>query len=310
MLAGNQSQRLIELGLAEFAPDWEVVGPCVELSVSEPNDWLSGAGSYGVTLRHRRTGALKVVGRRRGEWPDAGYHRGLSFRVLDAYAERNIDPMLRFFQEIGVADRSTSARRTMGRRMPPVPPPPPVPRDTRDGASERPPAVRRSADPPPPPSGSKNSPPSGSRHAPPSGPKAPPPSEPKTSRHAAPVERTGRGADRRIKRTPTREKITKILALSPALIKRLLKRRRRAPDALDNVTGTVFSGSSPVMELMHVKPMFSVSGKTVRLVLTFAHGEGVVVFECNRVVHARFAGQTGEEALASILTAYGVRQEA
>src|SRR5437773_1721842 len=52
---------------------------------------------------HRRaTGATKVLGRRTGESPHASYHRGISYRVLEAYADRITDPIRRYFEEIGV----------------------------------------------------------------------------------------------------------------------------------------------------------------------------------------------------------------
>ena len=84
--------------------------------------------------------------------------------------------------------------------------------------------------------------------------------------------------------------------------------RKRQEGVEVEVRGHVMSGSTPVLDLTRVTPTLSVSGKAVRLMLTFAGGEGEIVFECSRVVHAEFAGQTGEKALASILAAYGVRQ--
>jgi len=85
-------------------------------------------------------------------------------------------------------------------------------------------------------------------------------------------------------------------------------KRGRSRGADVEVSGRVFTGSSPVLDLTRVTPTLSVNGKAVRLVLSFAGGEGVIVFECSRVVNAEFAGQTGEEALASILSVYGVGQ--
>ena len=65
MISLDKAERLIQMAVAEFAPEWEMVGDCTELTVREPDDWMSGAGSYGVTLRNRATGALKLVGKRR-----------------------------------------------------------------------------------------------------------------------------------------------------------------------------------------------------------------------------------------------------
>jgi hypothetical protein len=102
MLLPEQVQRLFQLGLVEFAPDWEIAGPCRELSLHDADHWVSGLGTFGLVLRNRATGRTKVLGSRKGELPNATYHRGISYRVLEAYADRITDPIRRYFEEIGV----------------------------------------------------------------------------------------------------------------------------------------------------------------------------------------------------------------
>lgn len=113
MLPREEAEQLFSRALQEFAPDWDPVGQMMEVTTRDPEHWLSGIGTFGTVLQHRGTGALKVIGRRAGAGPDATYHRGISFLVLEAYGQRNTDPMRRYLQEIGLATRhAASARRT------------------------------------------------------------------------------------------------------------------------------------------------------------------------------------------------------
>lgn len=105
MLARGDVERLLSTVLRELAPDWELCGECAEIIVRDPQAWLSGVGTFGATLRHRSSGALKVLGRRAGPEPNATFHRGISFLVLEAYAARNLDPIRRYLDEIGLATR-------------------------------------------------------------------------------------------------------------------------------------------------------------------------------------------------------------
>jgi hypothetical protein len=41
-----------------------------------------------------------VLGWRSGDFRGASYHRGISYRVLEAYADRITDPIRRYFEEI------------------------------------------------------------------------------------------------------------------------------------------------------------------------------------------------------------------
>jgi hypothetical protein len=109
MLPQPEAQRLFDHALAEFAPDWEAIVDVKPITIRDRDAWLSGIGTFGVTLRHRPSGAIKVLGRRSGDVQAATYHRGISFLVLQAYGERNTDPIRRYMEEIGLAP--TSGRR-------------------------------------------------------------------------------------------------------------------------------------------------------------------------------------------------------
>lgn len=110
MLSREDARRLLTLALGELAPEWEIVGECAQLTYRDPQHWLSGIGTFGATLRHRTTGALKVLGRRSGPEPNATFHRGVSFLVLEAYARRNLDPIGRYFEEVGLGSRRFGPR--------------------------------------------------------------------------------------------------------------------------------------------------------------------------------------------------------
>ena len=106
MLLPEQVQRLFQLALVEFAPDWEIAGLAAELSLHNPEHWVSGLGTFGLIVRSRGTGSVKVLGWRTGEIKHATYHRGISYRVLEAYADRITDPIRRYFEEIGIVASS------------------------------------------------------------------------------------------------------------------------------------------------------------------------------------------------------------
>ena len=110
MLTRDDAQRLLIGALREFASDWEPVSELTEVTAQDPDAWLSGAGTFGVILRHRATAAVKVLGRRSGP-PPATYHRGISHLVLQAYNERNTDPVRRYLEEVGIETRQASTGR-------------------------------------------------------------------------------------------------------------------------------------------------------------------------------------------------------
>lgn len=116
MLNRDEAHGLLKRALVEFAPEWDSMGPVSEVTSQDPDNWLSGIGTFGVMLQHRRSGTVKVLGRRTGPASAASvtYHRGISFLVLQAYGDRNTDPVRRYLGEIGVAmsARSFSALRT------------------------------------------------------------------------------------------------------------------------------------------------------------------------------------------------------
>src|SRR5207245_6338360 len=102
MLLPEQVQRLVELALAEFAPEWQVTGLCSELSLHNPEHWVSGLGTFGLILRNRQNRSAKVLGWRSGDFRSATYHRGISCRVLEAYAGRSTDRMRRPVEHISI----------------------------------------------------------------------------------------------------------------------------------------------------------------------------------------------------------------
>jgi hypothetical protein len=122
MLPRDQALALLRAALREFAPEWDVVGECAEVTLRDPDHWLSGIGTFGGTLRHAPTGALKVFGRRAGGEPGAAHHRGLSFLVLEAYGERNTDPIRRYFDELGLLAPAAATARPTPRSTPRVRP--------------------------------------------------------------------------------------------------------------------------------------------------------------------------------------------
>lgn len=106
MLTRDEAQSLLHRALAEFAPEWDSTGPVREVTTRDPQHWLSGIGTFGVMLQHRGSGVVKILGRRAGSGSGVSYHRGISFLVLQAYGERNTDPVRRYLDEIGVSSHS------------------------------------------------------------------------------------------------------------------------------------------------------------------------------------------------------------
>jgi hypothetical protein len=103
MISRHDARRLLQLALEEFAPQWEISADPTAVTIRDPHHWLSGIGTFGVTLRERSTGSMKVLGRRSGPEEDATFHRGISALVLEAYGDGSSDPMRRYLQEIGAA---------------------------------------------------------------------------------------------------------------------------------------------------------------------------------------------------------------
>jgi CheY-like chemotaxis protein len=64
-----------------------------------------------------------------------------------------------------------------------------------------------------------------------------------------------------------------------------------------------FQGSLGVMDLTELTQVISLGVKTGELVLSLSKGEGLILFEAGRVVHAEFAERSGEPAFAAMVAA-------
>jgi hypothetical protein len=60
-------------------------------------------------------------------------------------------------------------------------------------------------------------------------------------------------------------------------------------------------GSLDVMDLAEVTQAIALGGKTGSLLVAFSAGEGRMLFQVGRLVHASFAEQTGEDAFAALI---------
>ena len=75
------------------------------------------------------------------------------------------------------------------------------------------------------------------------------------------------------------------------------------PKATPEPARSSFQGSLGVMDLTELTQVISLGMKTGELVLSLSGGEGLIVFESGRVVHAEFSGRTGEPAFAAMVGA-------
>ncbi len=64
-----------------------------------------------------------------------------------------------------------------------------------------------------------------------------------------------------------------------------------------------FQGSLGVMDLTELTQVISLGVKTGELLLSLSGGEGIIVFESGRVIHAEFSGRAGEAAFAAMVAA-------
>jgi DNA-binding response OmpR family regulator len=64
-----------------------------------------------------------------------------------------------------------------------------------------------------------------------------------------------------------------------------------------------FEGSLGVLDLAEVTQAIALGGKTGRLSVQLTAGEGSLLFDSGRVVHAEFASRTGESAFAAMVSA-------
>ena len=64
--------------LGEFCPAWKIASDCSPVDPFDPSHWATDTQSCQVTLRHRVTGRLTVLGRRIADEPSTRLHRGVA----------------------------------------------------------------------------------------------------------------------------------------------------------------------------------------------------------------------------------------
>jgi DNA-binding response OmpR family regulator len=67
--------------------------------------------------------------------------------------------------------------------------------------------------------------------------------------------------------------------------------------------GPTLQGSLAIMDLTEVTQAVSIGRKSGRLLLSLKAGQGAILFDSGRVVHAEFAGKTGEGAFNALVVA-------
>ncbi len=135
MLSLADLERALALALGEFGPAWKIVGDCAPVDPFDPSHWDSGSQSFQVTLRHRVTGHLKVLGRRVAYEPSAGVHRAVALSLIEAYRHGNAEPIRQYLEDIGVA-ATTAGDATHFFRPPSVVPSPDAASGKRAEVSE------------------------------------------------------------------------------------------------------------------------------------------------------------------------------
>ena len=120
MVSQADVERTLALALGELAPAWKIIGECAPVDPFDPSHWDSGSQSVLVTLRHRVTGHLKVLGRRVAYEPNAGLHRAVAFSLIEAYRRGNPEPIRRYLEEIGVAATTSGDATTVFFRRPAI----------------------------------------------------------------------------------------------------------------------------------------------------------------------------------------------
>ncbi|HZX61326.1 MAG TPA: DUF4388 domain-containing protein [Candidatus Methylomirabilis sp.] len=81
-----------------------------------------------------------------------------------------------------------------------------------------------------------------------------------------------------------------------------------APKASKEGPTATLQGSLAVMDLTEVTQAVAIGRKSGRLVFSLKGGQGVVVFDGGRVMHAEFGGKKGEQAFAAlVMTAHKER---
>lgn len=118
-----------------------------------------------------------------------------------------------------------------------------------------------------------------------------PPPEPPAAVSKAPVKMPSRTADGVPAPAPVPADMTPAPLTPPA----------KPP--VEAAARSSFQGSLGVMDLTELTQVISLGVKTGELVLALSKGEGVILFEAGRVVHAEFAGRSGEPAFAAMVAA-------
>jgi CheY-like chemotaxis protein len=107
-----------------------------------------------------------------------------------------------------------------------------------------------------------------------------------------------RGADERARREQQ---------INASARKRSLQPLWEAIDAAGPVplvaSAGAFQGSLGAMDLAEVTQAIALGGKTGCLVVSLSAGQGAILFENGRIVHAGFKGLTGESAFAALMSA-------
>src|SRR5262245_10584786 len=123
MLAQADFQRALALSLGEFAPAWAIVGDCAPVDRADATKWGSAPQSFQVTLCHRVTGHLKLLGRRTTYERGATVHPAVALSLIGAYRHGNSEPIRAYLGEIGVAATSAADSAHFFRRSPAPPAP-------------------------------------------------------------------------------------------------------------------------------------------------------------------------------------------
>jgi hypothetical protein len=103
MVSQADLERTLALALDELAPAWKIIGDCAPVDPFDPSHWDSGSRSVLVTLRHRVTGHLTILGRRVAHEPNASLHPAVALSLIEAYRRGNPEPVRRYLEEVGVA---------------------------------------------------------------------------------------------------------------------------------------------------------------------------------------------------------------
>lgn len=93
--------------LSELCPAWKIASDCSPVDPFDPSHWATDTQSCQVTLRHRVTGRLTVLGRRVADEPSTRLHRGVALSLIEAYGRGDANPLRRYLEDIGVAETVT-----------------------------------------------------------------------------------------------------------------------------------------------------------------------------------------------------------